>query len=160
MNDTERAELEAKLEATREERDDAEIKALTLKEENFKLKVENLRLQKQLAAATVPDGPVYNAGRLEGRADVIVAVRQIVDPEDVYHWNIDGVLKEVRRLVDRVDELERMVPDQTGALAELERRQKHDRIYNAAWEKAVSEGKSIKEAHEIAGEACYAVLKD
>jgi alpha-D-ribose 1-methylphosphonate 5-triphosphate synthase subunit PhnG len=44
------------------------------------------------------DGPVYNAGRSEGRADVCAVLRAILDPDDKHHWNIDGVIEEVRRL--------------------------------------------------------------
>lgn len=43
------------------------------------------------------DGPVFNQGRHEGRSDVFVAVRKLVDPSDANHWNLDGVLKEVAR---------------------------------------------------------------
>jgi hypothetical protein len=60
----------------------------------------------------------------------------------------------------RIAELERMLPDQTGALKEMERRHKHDRIYNEAWARAMQDGKSVKEAHEIAGEATYTKMKD
>lgn len=41
------------------------------------------------------DGPLYQAGRLEGHADIAARLRAILDPEDVHHWNIDGVLKAV-----------------------------------------------------------------
>lgn len=44
------------------------------------------------------DGPIYNQGRAEGRADVYALLRKILDPTDVQHWNADGVLNEVRRL--------------------------------------------------------------
>lgn len=45
-----------------------------------------------------PDSPSYNAGRSEGHADMCAELRAILDPEDVHHWNKDGVLKEVQRL--------------------------------------------------------------
>jgi hypothetical protein len=45
------------------------------------------------------DGPVYNSGRSEGRADVKAQFTKIVDPEDEQHFSIDGVLKEVEQLV-------------------------------------------------------------
>lgn len=41
------------------------------------------------------DGPVYNAGRAEGHADIAARLRAILDPEDESHWNIDGVLAAV-----------------------------------------------------------------
>jgi len=41
------------------------------------------------------DGPIYEAGRLEGHADIAARLRAILDPEDENHWNIDGVLKAV-----------------------------------------------------------------
>jgi len=44
------------------------------------------------------DGPVYNAGRSEGHADVCAELRKIIDPKDKNHWNKDGLLKEVARL--------------------------------------------------------------
>lgn len=47
------------------------------------------------------DGPAYQAGRLEGQADIVVQLRKIVDPDDVHHWNWDGVRKEVIRLANR-----------------------------------------------------------
>lgn len=46
------------------------------------------------------DGPVYNAGRSEGHADVAARLRAILDPEDTEHWNLDGLLAEVARLRD------------------------------------------------------------
>lgn len=80
------------------------------------------RAEKALADAT-------KAGRFEGQADVKVAVRQIVDPEDKNHWNLDGVLKEVQRLTLRVDALEQGVhtacghkhPEGTGCILETAR---------------------------------------
>lgn len=44
------------------------------------------------------DGPVYQAGRDEGRADVAAQLRAILDPDDLFHWNLDGVLKKVAQL--------------------------------------------------------------
>jgi len=44
------------------------------------------------------DGPIYNAGRFEGRADMCAKLRTILDTEDKNHWNQDGLLKEVCRL--------------------------------------------------------------
>lgn len=41
------------------------------------------------------DGPAYEAGRLEGHADIAARLRAILDPEDENHWNIDGVLEAV-----------------------------------------------------------------
>jgi len=45
------------------------------------------------------DGETYNAGRSEGHADVAAELRKILDPDDKNHWNLDGVLKEVEKLV-------------------------------------------------------------
>lgn len=45
------------------------------------------------------DGPIFNLGRSEGQIDVKVMVRKLVDPEDVEHLSIDGVLKKVADLV-------------------------------------------------------------
>ena len=44
------------------------------------------------------DGPVFNSGRSEGRSDVAASLRRVLDPGDINHWNIDGLLNEVRRL--------------------------------------------------------------
>jgi len=51
------------------------------------------------------DGPVFNLGRSEGRADVAAMLRQVVDPEDKLHLSLDGALNLVAQLVngDRVD---------------------------------------------------------
>jgi len=45
------------------------------------------------------DGQYYNCGRAEGRADVCAELRAILDVDDKHHWNKDGLLKEVARLV-------------------------------------------------------------
>jgi len=50
------------------------------------------------------DGPLYNAGRCEGRADVCAGLRKILDPTDAHHWNKDGLLGEVDRLKREVIE--------------------------------------------------------
>jgi len=47
------------------------------------------------------DGAVYNVGRWEGRADVVAELRAILDPDDTKHWNKDGVIAAVRRLMRR-----------------------------------------------------------
>jgi len=52
----------------------------------------------RLKAENAVDGPVYNAGRQEGQADIAVRLRKIVDPSDVNHWNVDACLAEVERL--------------------------------------------------------------
>jgi hypothetical protein len=49
-------------------------------------------------ATEATDGPAYNAGRAEGRADMCASIRAIIDPADTHHWNRDGLLEEVRRL--------------------------------------------------------------
>ena len=43
------------------------------------------------------DGPIYNAGRREGHADIAAKLREILDPADIEHWNLDGLLAEVAR---------------------------------------------------------------
>lgn len=43
------------------------------------------------------DGETYNAGRLEGHADVCADLRAIIDPDDVNRWNYDGLLREIAR---------------------------------------------------------------
>lgn len=55
------------------------------------------------APQAATDGPVYNAGRAEGHADVTVAVRAIVDPDDAHHLNLDGALEAVRKLKAHYD---------------------------------------------------------
>jgi hypothetical protein len=52
-----------------------------------------------LKEATKPDGTVYEAGRAEGRTDIAVALRKVLDPTDSQHLNLDGSLKQVARLV-------------------------------------------------------------
>lgn len=41
------------------------------------------------------DGEVYNLGRLEGRADIVVLIRKIIDPNDENHFNLDGLIKKL-----------------------------------------------------------------
>lgn len=41
------------------------------------------------------DGPIYEMGRSEGRADIAAKLRKILDPGDKNKLNIDGLLKEV-----------------------------------------------------------------
>jgi hypothetical protein len=53
-------------------------------------------LEKQAAV----DGPVFNLGRSEGRADVAVELRKIIDPNDEQHLSLDGTLDIVRKLVN------------------------------------------------------------
>ena len=66
-------------------------------------------------AGAATDGPTYNAGRSEGRADVAAYLRAILDPGDVHNWNLDGALAEVRRLMG----------ENTDALARAERAEKY-----------------------------------
>jgi len=67
------------------------------------------------------DGEVYNLGREEGRSDIAVSLRKIVDPSDINHWNIDGTLKEVERLVKFKDQTELLITYlyQSSALKEF-----------------------------------------
>lgn len=44
---------------------------------------------------TFTDGPVYRAGRSEGRADIAALLRKIIDPADTRHLNLDGLLDAV-----------------------------------------------------------------
>lgn len=54
---------------------------------------------RHLRTEAATDGPVYERGRWEGRADVAARLREILDPEDKNKWTLDGCLKEVKRLV-------------------------------------------------------------
>lgn len=57
----------------------------------------------RLRAEAQTDGPIYNRGRTEGRADIASMLRQVVDPSDSGHLNIEGVLAEVARLKAEVE---------------------------------------------------------
>lgn len=46
------------------------------------------------------DGPIFNLGRSEGRADVAAELRRIIDPSDEQHLSLDGTLDIVRKLVN------------------------------------------------------------
>lgn len=46
----------------------------------------------------IADDPSYDAGRLEGHADMCAELRRIIDPHDENKWNKKGLLKEVCRL--------------------------------------------------------------
>jgi hypothetical protein len=74
----------------------ARIKELT--DENGLLTAHIGQLKLQLVAAERADSPVYNAGRMEGWADVAAQLRKVLDPTDAHHWNLDGLLAEVARL--------------------------------------------------------------
>jgi hypothetical protein len=50
------------------------------------------------------DGPSYNDGRSEGRADVCADLRAILDPDDAHHWSKDGLIAAVVRLTQAVKE--------------------------------------------------------
>lgn len=56
-------------------------------------------LQVALKVASMFDGPIFNQGRAEGRADVSVSLRKVLDPTDAEHLNLDGSLKKVAHLV-------------------------------------------------------------
>lgn len=83
------------------------------------------------------DGPVFNLGRSEGRADVAVQLRKLVDPEDLNHWNLDGTLAEVARLVQAAPLLKELLAilsqhcgergDSEGAVETLKRLVKESR---------------------------------
>lgn len=60
------------------------------------LRLTRERDEARTKAAT--DGPAYNAGRSEGRADIAAELRAALDPDDVHHWNITGVIGHVRGL--------------------------------------------------------------
>lgn len=53
---------------------------------------------KELTEQAKTDGPVYNAGRAEGHADIAAKLRAIIDPTDEMHLNIDGLLDIVAKL--------------------------------------------------------------
>lgn len=62
--------------------------------------------QKDLLALGKIDGPAYNQGRVEGHADIVAKLRQLLDPTDAQHWNLDGLLAEVKRLKQNFDAVE------------------------------------------------------
>ena len=51
------------------------------------------------------DGPVFNSGRSEGRADVAVQLRAIVDPEDTGRPDLDGCIDRVRLMRDKLKQI-------------------------------------------------------
>lgn len=67
------------------------------------------------------DSETYNAGRLEGHADVAVEIRKIVDPEDKKHLNLTGLLKQVERLVEYKEKAHEVITyiREAGALKEF-----------------------------------------
>lgn len=96
-------------------------------------------LKAQLAEAierAKVDGEVFNQGRHEGRSDVAVALRKVVDPKDANHWNLDGSLAEVQRLKD--------------ALASTQRERDEARARLEAWEENSSAADWKHEAEEAA----------
>lgn len=60
------------------------------------------------------DGPVYDAGRSEGHADVAARLRAILDPEDVNKWTLDGLLNKVDRDARMLEALRRELNDLCG----------------------------------------------
>lgn len=52
----------------------------------------------RLRQAAATDGPVFERGRNEGWSDVAARLRGVLDPYDVNHWNLDGLIAEVGRL--------------------------------------------------------------
>lgn len=70
------------------------------------------------------DGPVFNNGRMEGRDDVKVMVRKIVDPEDSEHLSLDGVLKKVAELKENFkragDEIADLAHPEFGEMGRLQ----------------------------------------
>jgi hypothetical protein len=58
------------------------------------------KLDKLQIDAGTADSPVFNCGRNEGWSDVCAELRSILDPKDTHHWNKDGLLKEVKNIVD------------------------------------------------------------
>lgn len=73
--------------------------------------------------------------------------------------NVDEVAE---RAVEYIEKLEaelvhyrRLSADNTGALIELDRRQRHHEAYTKAFSMAIERGKSAEEAHSIASKAVY-----
>ena len=70
------------------------------------------------------DGPVFNSGRMEGRDDVKVMVRKIVDPEDTEHLSLDGVLKKIAELKENFkkagDEIADLAHPEFGEMGRLQ----------------------------------------
>ncbi len=58
------------------------------------------------------DNAIFQAGKAEGHADIAVELRKIVDRDDKNHWNIDGTLKEVKRLVSLKENLSKLIKEQ------------------------------------------------
>lgn len=56
----------------------------------------------ELEKQTAVDGPIYNAGRREGHADMCAALRAILDPQDKEHWDENGILKEISKLKEKI----------------------------------------------------------
>lgn len=51
--------------------------------------------REEIQAKSKVDGPTYNLGRAEGHADIKVKLREILDPADLFHFDLDGVLNRV-----------------------------------------------------------------
>lgn len=102
-----RADREAaKADRFQAERDQALLSSKVWREKFEAARAVGLEIQRSLESAQV-DGPVFNAGRAEGRADVAAQLRGILDPEDTHHWSLDGVLAEVERLCLALQDAER-----------------------------------------------------
>lgn len=86
----------------REQLAEARSRAFRAYDANTALMSEVDTLRAQVATVTAEaatDGPAYQRGRSEGRADVAASLRALLDPSDAQHWNLDGALTEVRRIV-------------------------------------------------------------
>lgn len=51
------------------------------------------------------DGPVFEQGRSEGRADVATMIREVIDPDDTDKLNLDGLIDRVRGMSVRIASL-------------------------------------------------------
>jgi hypothetical protein len=110
LGDVVRAELEraAAFEIKRsfEDMNWKDLVSRSVKEQIDKLRIKELE---KIIESKV-DGPLYSDGRLMGHADVCAELRAILDPKDAHQWNMDGLLKEVRRIVVKLAKREKIEP--------------------------------------------------
>lgn len=71
-----------------------------LKKKIRELQADIRRLKKDVKI----DGPVFNSGRSEGKSDVAADLRKILDPGDVNHLNLEGLLEMVKLLLPTEEE--------------------------------------------------------
>lgn len=67
-----------------------------------------------------PDEPNYNCGRIEGHADVCAQLRAILDPENVEHLSLDGLLEAIVGLREQAKSLRQYLDWYTSRLNEMQ----------------------------------------